>query len=65
VFPEELFNPLTLSLNKAQDENGDIYTGTIADKIQIKPAGVHICFRVYLKIFSRFRYIMRILQQIK
>jgi len=35
LFLEGLFNPATNQMNKARDENGDKYPGTIADIIQI------------------------------
>jgi hypothetical protein len=38
LFLEGLFNPATGQMNKAQDEFGDAFPGTVADKIQVNVA---------------------------
>jgi len=38
VFPEGLYNPITQTLRKACDENGEHFTGTVADQLSIRLA---------------------------
>jgi hypothetical protein len=47
LFLEGLYKPATQQMNKAQDENGDKFPGTIADKIQVQLAKTTYPFNVY------------------
>jgi hypothetical protein len=47
LFLEGLFNPPLGQMNKAQDEYGDKYPGTVADKIQLRLARPDYPYSVY------------------
>ena len=50
LFLEGLFNPATNQMNKAQDEFGDKFPGTVADKIQLRLAKPTYPFSAYYSV---------------
>jgi hypothetical protein len=50
LFLEGLFNPATNQMNKARDENGDKYPGTIADIIQVHLAKATSPYSFYYSV---------------
>jgi hypothetical protein len=50
VFLQGLYDPATSEMNKAQDVNGDMFPGAIADKIQIQLAEPTYPYSVYYSV---------------
>jgi hypothetical protein len=50
IFLEGLFDPSANQMRKAQDENGDKFPGTVADKIQIRLARTTNPYSVYYSV---------------